>query len=105
MSEEQLPKKKLIPVKIGYSDNDNIWTFDPQESGYSKINFKADEVRMKRLLRRMKAKDSLTYPNSKKGVTYQTIVDDIASKGSSSIYVWRSHCPTSSDLINAMMEK
>lgn len=105
MEIEREIRRKLIPVNISYSESDNIWTFDPQESGYSKLNFKANEEKLRRLLRRMRAKDSLTYPNSKKGITYQKMIDDIESKGKSSIYVWRSNCPTTLELIQALMEK
>ena len=97
-------KKRLLPVLMSYSEEDSIWTFNPQEEGYSKLSFHANEEKIKRLLRRMRAKDSLTYPNSKKGVTYKAMMDDITSKGESSIYVWRSNCPTSLDLIKAIME-
>jgi hypothetical protein len=103
--EDKDTRKNLVPVEVHYSESDNVWTFNPQEAGFSKLSFKADEQRMRRLLRRMKAKDSLTYPNSRKGTTYQNMLDDIASSGVSSIFVWRSHCPTSIDLIKAMMEK
>lgn len=103
--EEPISKRKLIPVDITYNDSDNVWVLAPKEEGYSKLSFKADEARMKRLLRRMKAKDSKTYPNSKKGITYQAMLDDITETGVSSVYVWRSHCPISLDLIKAMMEE
>lgn len=102
---ETITYKKLIPIDVTYSENDNVWIFNPKEDGYKKLSFKADEVRMKRLLRRMRAKDSKTYPNSKKGITYQAMIDDITTTGVSSIYVWRSHCPISVELVNAMMEK
>jgi len=97
--------KRLLPVKMAYSDSDSTWTFSPQESGYPELHFKADEEKVKRLLRRMRAKDSRTYPNSVKGITYRAMMDDIQQNGESSIYVWRSNCPQSLELIQAIMEQ
>ena len=102
---ENLSQPKLIPVKIRYYSGDNTWTFEPSIEGSSRISFKSDDVRIKRLLRRIRAKDSITAPKSKKGVTYQTMIDDIKNKSLSSIYVWKSRCPRTLELISALMEE
>lgn len=95
--------KRLIPINVSYSEDDNLWTFHPENS--TKMIFRTTPDKMKRLLRRMKAKDSVTTPNSKKGTTYQAMMDDVSSKGSSIIYAWKSHCPISQDVIEALMEE
>ena len=97
--------KRLIPIKVSYVEQDNFWKFEPSEESMKKINFKADSIKMRRLLRRIRAKDSLTYPNSKKGTTYQTMMDDVLSKGESTIYVWKSHYPLSLEVLEALMEE
>lgn len=95
--------KKLIPVRMSYN-SDSTWSFRPSENEYYNLSFNADDVSIKRLLRRMKAKDSITYPNSRKGTTYQAMIDDIKSKASSTIYIWKSRCPKSDDLLNALLD-
>lgn len=97
--------KRLIPIKVSYVEEDNFWKFEPSEESLKKINFKADSAKLKRLLRRIKAKDSLTYPNSMKGTTYQSMMDDILSKGESTIYVWKSKYPLSADVLEALMQE
>lgn len=101
--ESQEHLKRLIPIIVSYSASDSIWTFDPQENGFNKFSFKADNSQFKKLLKRMRTKDSITYPNSKKNVTYNTMIDDIINKELSTIYVWRSKCPKSIENINVLL--
>lgn len=95
--------KKLVAIKVSYNEEDETWSFHPEH--LKPMYFKADETKIKRLLRRIKAKDSLTEPRSKKGVTYKTMVDEINSNGESTIYTWKSHCPISRDVLLALLKE
>jgi hypothetical protein len=96
--------QKLIPVIVTYSEPDSVWTLAPQSQLFPKLSFKADSESLRRFLRRVRAKDSLTFPKSRKGTTYQIMIEDISQKGSSTIYIWKSRCPTSIELVRAIME-
>jgi len=100
--DQQEYKKRLVPIKVIYSEDDNLWTFHPENS--DEMIFRTTPEKMKRLLRRMKAKDSMTYPASHKGTTYQAMMDDVSTKGTSTIYAWKSHCPISKNVLEALME-
>ncbi len=101
--EQEVYRKKLIPISVSYSEDDNLWIFKPEHS--TEMIFRTTPEKMKRLLRRMKAKDSITYPNSRKGTTYQAMMDDVTNKGTSTIYAWKSRCPISKDVLEALMEE
>ena len=98
---EQEYNKRLIPISVSYDNEENLWTFHPENS--NEMIFRTTPDKMKRLLRRMKAKDSITFPHSKKGTTYQAMMDDVSSKGTSTIYAWKSRCPISSAVLEALM--
>ncbi len=100
--EQEEYRKRLIPIKVSYDEDSNLWTFHPEHS--TEMIFRTTPEKMKRLLRRMKAKDSITSPHSRKGTTYLAMMDDITTKGTSTIYSWKSHCPISNDVLNALME-
>jgi len=87
--------KNLIPIRVSYHPDSSVWTMASDDAEFSKLSFKLTRDKLRKLLVHMKTKDSITYPNSKKGTTYNTMIDDIISKETSILYVWKSKCPTS----------
>ncbi|MDA3854936.1 MAG: hypothetical protein PF569_01660 [Candidatus Woesearchaeota archaeon] len=84
----------LIKVIVSV-DSTNIWEFKPTDSGYNKFSLKASEQQIKTLLRKIKAKDDVTSPNSSRGITYQQMIDEIKSDRDNIIYVWSTMYPKS----------
>jgi hypothetical protein len=95
-------KKNLIPVIIEYH-SDNIWSFTTKENFFPSFKFKGTPNRVKSLLKVIRAKDSVTYPNSYKGTTYQEMLDFIITNGIFTIFVWRSKYPKSQNDINLLI--
>ena len=104
IEEQPVKLKRLIPIKMMYSLDDNVYSFIPQEQGYSSYNFKATQDMLHRLFSKLNVKDSLITPNKKRMVPYKTIIEDLTSKGQATIYIWKSYFPTSLQHIQTLMQ-
>jgi len=93
VTSEDIVQHRLIPITIDYSQNDNVYSFKGGE-GYCNGNFKCSDAQLRKLLYRIKAKDSITLPASRKKVTYSNIIDGIKTKKYSQIFAWKSKTPT-----------
>ena len=97
-------KKRLIPVHIDYDYEENIWRMKP-EGEYSCMSFKASEDQVKKLLKRMRAKDSMTSPCSRKKRTYQMMIDGIKNDSYQTIYSWSSKVPKDLDTLKSLIKE
>ena len=106
VTEEDIINHRLIPVTISYDNKQNIWSFNPNSSdNYGHGSFRSSDYGLKLLLRRIKAKDSIVMPPSKKKVTYQSIIDNIKLGKYSTIYCWKLKIPLSLEEIKALVNK
>lgn len=102
--EEDIVNHRLVPISVSYSDTDNVYTFKPEGEYYSG-SFKASNDDFRKLLYRMKAKDNITLPNSKKGMTYQSMIDNIKEKKCNKIFAWKSKLPKTEEELKGMMKR
>ena len=97
-------KRRLIAISIKKLEN-NLWSIDID--GGESYNVEADFDSIKKVLRRIKAKDGAEYGkcrSSKKG-TYASMIGDIDNNDLHKINVWKSKVPHNpQDFIKLMME-
>jgi hypothetical protein len=91
-TEEDVRQHRLIPIILNYNNSDNVWTMKTEE--YVNGSFKCTDDRLKRVLKKMRAKDSIKLPLSRKKVTYQMMIDEIKNNKYNRIYAWKSKIPT-----------
>ena len=65
---------------------------DPMKPKRS-ITFRGDEDRFKTFLRKIKAKDSATFPASTKQRTYAQMISDAKREDSAPVYIWSNMIP------------
>ena len=96
--------RRLIPISIKKLE-DNLWNI--KIDGGESYNVEADFDSIKKVLRRIKAKDGCEYGkcrSSKKG-TYASMIGDIDNNDLHKINVWKSKVPHNpQDFIKLMME-
>jgi hypothetical protein len=95
-------KKRLYPVNMDYDAESNSWTMAVENGG--RFNFKATPDMVRRLLRRCKAKDSMTSPNSAKKKTYNDMIAGMQDKSFSKIYMWKSKLPVNIETVRELMK-
>lgn len=88
MDIEEEVQKRLYPVRV--SSHDGVYTLS-HDNG--RVNFRASRGQLRKLLYRIKAKDSDSQPNSRKEIRYLDMVDQIVSKSNYTIYCWKSRLP------------
>lgn len=103
--EDTKPKKRLIPVRMNYNSKDNTWNFKPTEEGYSSYTFKASDDEVRKLLRKMRAKDSMTTPNSRKKRTYRMMIDKMKDSSYQTIYAWGKKIPKTIEDATRLMKE
>jgi len=98
--------KRLLKLRMYYNIKDNIWSLKILDNeAVNTFHFKATNDMIKRLFTRMKVKDEIIYPNKRKMVTYQGIIDYIKEKGLGHIFIWKSYCPKSLQDLERLMRK
>lgn len=100
--EQDTEHKRLIPVTMDYSDKDNIWTMNIENGG--KYNFKATQEQVYKLLRKCRAKDSMTLPASRKKRTYNDMIQAMKNKKYAKVYMWKSKLPMSLEDVKNLMK-
>lgn len=72
---------------------------DTNKHNKRSLTFRGDEESFKKFLRKIKAKDSSTFPASSKQRTYQQIIDDAKAEYSKPIYIWSNMIPKGDSII------
>ncbi len=98
---------KLYKIKVE-TDDDNIYQFSPDGDsvtyGGQKYAVKANADLLKRFLRRAGSADELTSPRSKRGMTYDSIIQNILNGTDNNIYIFAHKYPSSLDDLKRMMQ-
>lgn len=95
----------LYKVKIS-STEDCVYRFCPDElsrqRGANEYTLKANREIMKKLLRRFGSADEISSPRSKRGYTYDQLLDFIHTNKNNSFYIFGHKYPKDLDTLNRM---
>jgi hypothetical protein len=80
--------RKLLRIKVDCQGECQFYFRVVNTPGYKDYTLRGSPAGLHKFLKRIKAKDTKTNPNSLRGITYQEMLDDIISGQNPEIWVW-----------------